>query len=659
MKALKYKNNYYSVHWGIMKLSTGLVTLLFSIAITTNGTFAAKLDTQRDQFDAVYKKIKQGKSTRTSHLKDYPLYPYLEYEKIRRNLKSTSEKTLLTFIDNYKNTPLADELWSHWLSRLAHKKKWEKIVAVYSPLAADTSAKCYYLEALMHKGNKEAAKSARHDAIALWMSAKSRPKACNSLFAQLKKSRSLSKEKYWQRIELAVDKGNSKLARGLVKYLPKDEQNIARQYVVSHRSPQKALKSKYLGSGQYSRKVIAHAVKRIARKNYKKGYRTWKKYKNKYAFSDQKKHEVEAYLAVRASFNHDKGALHSFSKIPAKYRNDEANIWMARMALREGKWGQLNQAIDAMGEEVAQQDIWQYWKARASEKTGDTALAETLFHKLSENATFYGFLSADHLNKSYKVFDKHNQSWENCAENVQIVSPVFRAMEWFKLGKDSLAYKEWFWALKHMNKDGKLAAAALALKLEKPILAVRSVAKTKDWNQVGLRFPLLYKKLITEMSGKNEVNPAWVYGIMRRESVFNKGAVSGARAMGLMQLLPSTARDVGRKLGLAKVRKSDLLTPKLNIKLGSAYLSSMLDDFNGSYVKATAGYNAGPSRSVKWTPDKTIEADRWVESIPFRETRKYVRAVMAYTTIYDHKLTDGKGMRISDRLKPVKSRSIN
>ncbi len=636
-----------------MKLSIGL---LFYLLLATSHVFAAKIDVQRGQFEVAYKDIKKGKNPRISHLTDYPLYPYLEYEKIRRNLKKTSEKTLLTFIDNYKNTPLADKLWSHWLSRLAKQKKWEKIVGVYSPLAADTAARCYYFEALIHAGNKNLALNAAGD---LWMSPKSMPKACNSLFKQLRAVNYLTKQKYWQRIELAVDKGNSKLARSLIKYLPADEQKIAGQYIVSHRNPNRALKSKHVGGGKYSRKVIAHAIKRIARKNYKKGYKTWRRYKSKYAFSKQEKHVVEAYLAVRASFNHDQDALKSFNKIPAEYRNDEANIWMARMALREGEWQSLNNAIAAMSEEVQQYDIWRYWKARASSKTGNEKLAISLFSKLAKNATFYGFLSADRLNKDYSVLEKHNESWENCANNVQIVSPIYRAMEWFKIGKDSLAYKEWFWALQHMNKEGKLAAAALALKLEKPILAVRSVAKTKDWNQVSLRFPLLYKNLITEMSGKSGINPAWVYGIMRRESVFNKKAVSGAKAVGLMQLLPSTARYVGKKLGLARVRKSDLLTPKLNVKLGSAYLSGMLKDFDGSYVKATAGYNAGPGRSVKWTPDKTIAADRWVESIPFTETRKYVRAVMAYTTIYDHKLTKGKGRRISDRLLPVKARSIN
>ena len=644
-----------------MKFFLGLVRwLTFAYFLSlTSFVFASKIDLQRMQFNTAYADLKNGKKTTTSHLRDYPLYPYLEYETIRKNLKKTSEKDLLAFIDTYKNTPMADKLWSHWLSRLATKGKWKKIISVYSPLAADTSAQCFYLDAILHEGDKTAKTRAIADAKSLWMSAKSRPKSCNPLFKRLKNTHQLSKANYWQRIELSIDKGNNGLARSLIKYLPSDEQKIAEQLVISHQRPESAMRSRHVGGGKYSRKVIAHAIKRIARKNYKKGYKIWRDKSKKYAFSDQEKNEVEAYLAVRAAYNHDAEALNSFSSIPAKHRNDNANIWMARMALREGNWQQLHLAINAMTDETADRDIWQYWKARASEKTGDKKQATSIFNKLSENATFYGFLSADRLGKKYTVLDNHSEDWDGCVDNVEVVSPILRAREWFKLGQDSKAYKEWFWALKHMNKDGKLAAAALALRMDKPILAVRSVAKTKDWNQVGLRFPLLYKELITEMSGQNDVNPAWVYGIMRRESVFNKKAVSGARAMGLMQLLPSTARFVGKKLGLNSVRKNDLLTPKLNIKLGSAYLSGMLKDFNGSYVKATAGYNAGPSRSIKWTPEKTIEADRWVESIPFKETRKYVRAVMAYTTIYDHKLTKGNGHRLSDRLSPVKARSIN
>ena len=635
--------------WLLLIFVTSLSTVLMAEP-------AAYSDKQRMQFLSAYQDIKKGKKPKISHFRDYPLYPYLEYEKLRRNLKGAPEKQLLDFIEQYKNTPLADKIWSYWLGRLATKHRWEKIISVYSPMAADTSAQCHFLEALFHVGNKD---SALEDAKQFWMSAKSRPKSCNAIFKQLRKSKKLHKDDYWQRIELAINKGNSRLARSLVKYLPDDEKKIAEQLIVARGSPKRAMKSSALGKGKYSRKVIAYAIKRIARKNYKKGYKLWREVSKKYPFTSEEKYKVEAYLASRAALNHDSAAIKSFNKIPAKYRDDEANIWMARIALREGKWRDLNNAIDAMSEELSQRDIWRYWKARASSQEGDRQQAKEIFSDLAGNATFYGFLSADRLGEEYAVLDHYNEDWSDCEKNVQVVTPISRALEWFALGKDSLAYKEWFWGLKHMNKDGKLAAAALALKMERPILAVRTVAKTKDWNQVGLRFPLLYKKLITSMSNEHNVNPAWVYGIMRRESAFQKTAVSSARAVGLMQLMPATARHIGKKLGLGRVRKSDLLTPHINVKLGSAYLGSMLKDFNGSYVKATAGYNAGPNRSVKWTPEKTIDADRWVESIPFTETRKYVRAVMAYTTIYDHKLKKGKSRRISDWLHPVEAKKVN
>lgn len=630
--------------------------ILLVIILIINSSFAhAKESAElRGQFIDAYANIKKGKKVKISHLKKYPLYPYLEYEILNRKLSSASDKQLLDFISKHENTLLADKLWRVWIKRLAKAKKWDDIKKNYTPIAATVETRCHYLEALIHTDEE---KLALLRAEKLWMSATSRPKGCNPLFNELKKRNLLNKDKYWERIQLAVNKGKTKLARGLVKHLPADEQKIAGQLIASHSNPQGALKSKHIGKGRYSRKVIVHAIKRIARKNSKKGQKLWKSYQRNLTFSKEEKANVNSYLTVRAALNHDTGALKTFAKIPAELRSDDANKWMARMALRDGNWEKLHNAIDAMSDELSAKDIWRYWKARASAETGKKVAANEIYDSLAGNATFYGFLSADHLGKDYTVLEETDIDWENCAKEARKIGAIRRSLEWFHIGKNRNANKEWFWALKHLNKKGVLSAAALALEEERTILAVRTVAKTQDWNQVSLRFPLLYSKLIKQMSDENKVNPAWVYGIMRRESIFNTKAVSSARAVGLMQILPSTARGIAKNLGLNTVNKHDLLTPSINVKLGSAYLSSMLKDFKGSYVKATAGYNAGPGRSVKWTPKgTTIEADRWVESIPFNETRKYVRAVMAYTTIYDAKLTKGKGKRISDRLPPVSSK---
>jgi soluble lytic murein transglycosylase len=633
----------------VKRLITLLVftTLLSSLSVV----YADESASLRGQFADAYSRIKKGENINTTRLKNYPLYPYLEYAKIKRRLNAVSNKQLFDFIKKYENTLLADGLWQVWISRLAKAQQWEMLKKNYSPIAANRATRCHYLNAKFHTGEEEAALL---HAEKLWMSERTHPKSCAPLFAVLKKHKRIGNKQYWQRIELAINKGKTKLANQLISNLPSRQQNIAQLLIRSHREPENALNSPSINKDPYSRKVIAHAIKRIARKNSIKGSTLWQDYQQQVVFSKEEKADINSYLNVRAALNHNKSALVNFAKIPAKLRTDDANKWMARMALRESKWDHLHSAIDAMSSKLMEKDIWRYWKARASAETGKKAQANEIYRSLAGNATFYGFLSADHLELDYTVFDEQKINWKRCAQQAKKIGALQRALEWFKLGKNNNANQEWYWGLKHLNKQGKLAAASLALEENRTLLAVSTVAKTRDWNQVALRFPMLYQKLIKNISTENNVNPAWVYGIMRRESVFNKEAVSGAKAMGLMQLLPSTARIVAKRLGINGLKKDDLLTPKTNIQLGSAYLGGMLKDFKGSYVKATAGYNAGPGRSVKWTPkDTTLEADQWVESIPFTETRKYVRAVMAYTTIYDHKLNDMQGDKISTRLLPV------
>ncbi|HHL18582.1 MAG TPA: hypothetical protein ENJ33_02480 [Thiothrix sp.] len=634
-----------------------LITLLiFTVILSLSSLSTAYADADelallRGQFTDAYSRIKKGENLNTDHLKNYPLYPYLEYAKIKRRLNAVSNKQLFDFIKKYENTLLADGLWQVWISRLAKEQQWEILKKNYSPIAATRATRCHYLNAKFHTGEEEAALL---QAEKLWMSERTHPESCTPLFAVLKKHKRIGNKQYWQRLELAINKGKTKLAKELVNNLPSHQQNIAKLLISSHREPEKVLNNPSISKDPYSRKVIAHAIKRIARKNAIKGRNLWQAYQQQVVFSKEEKADVDSYLNVRAALNHDKNALANFAKIPAKLRTDDANKWMARMALRESSWDNLHNAIDAMSPKLMEKDIWRYWKARANAETGKKAQADEIYRSLAGNATFYGFLSADHLKLDYTVFDEQKIDWKRCAQHAKKIGALQRALEWFKLGKNNNAHQEWYWGLKHLNKQGKLAAASLALEENRTLLAVSTVAKTRDWNQVALRFPMLYQKLIKNLSTENNVNPAWVYGIMRRESVFNKKAISGAKAMGLMQLLPSTARIVAKRLGINGLKKDDLLTPKTNIQLGSAYLSGMLKDFKGSYVKATAGYNAGPGRPVKWTPkDITLEADQWVESIPFTETRKYVRAVMAYTTIYDHKLNNMQGEKISTRLLPI------
>jgi soluble lytic murein transglycosylase len=162
-----------------------------------------------------------------------------------------------------------------------------------------------------------------------------------------------------------------------------------------------------------------------------------------------------------------------------------------------------------------------------------------------------------------------------------------------------------------------------------------TLAKVGYLNDVNLRFPLGFETEIKHYAGNQKINPAWAFAITRRESSFMSDANSPAGAKGLMQIMPATAKQLARK----KVSNQYLFKAKNNIKLGTKYLRNLLDRHHGNQVLATAAYNAGPHRVKSWLKDaKPLPADVWIETIPFKETREYVKSVLAYQQIYQDKV---------------------
>ncbi|MCK5813874.1 MAG: lytic transglycosylase domain-containing protein, partial [Cocleimonas sp.] len=445
----------------------------------------------------------------------------------------------------------------------------------------------------------------------------------------------------------------------------KDQQRVALWGLFKYKAEKHLLKknTRKLLSGKhpYDHTILLYGIKRIARKSTKKANDLLLKLEKNYQFSVQEKAETASYIAMQDALNHSPYALQHFATIPAQYRDDDSNVWMARMALRQSDWAKVGDAIDAMSEEYQQKDVWRYWKARSLAIAGKVDEALAMYKVLSNDASFYGFIAADHLQDDYHSLAMPEP---DRAELINVMLDkniaIQRALELFKIGFRSSAKREWFYALKAMDKEEKLAAAKLALEKNLPFIAIVSVAKTKDWNQVGLRFPLKFQMLIQKHANTNEIPAAWIYGVTRRESAFDANIASSAKAQGLMQLIPPTAKMVARKLDLPPLAKNDILIPNTNIQLGSAYLKELLQRFNGNFAQASAAYNAGPYRIPKWLPDQELEASRWIESIPFSETRKYVRAVMSYTTIYDYKLNHktGTNIRLSQRLAAIAPREM-
>jgi len=615
-------------------------------------TASANTQINRENFLQAYKILHADGLFDSSHLQGYLLYPYLDYERIKQNLKKTSNQTLINFIASYSDTWLADDVRTELLLRLSKQKKWNEILEFYEDNMGGSRAKCAVLEARVNLLKDDKLIIALDDSVKLWLSGRDRPRNCNSLFSLLYDKGFIDDELAWQRISLAMNKGATSLAKAISKY--SQDSALVSLWITSRKKPLKALKNKQLRKkNKRTRDVIVYAIKRLARKKTSKARILWNKFQKSHSFTPAEKGNVESYILVREAQDHNPYALQKLSLIPAKHRSHDAQLWMSRLAIRYGEWDKLLNAIASMKAEEQQKDIWQYWKAYAEKKIGQDVTID--LDQLSKNTSFYGLLTADQLNKPYIRLLQKDVDWKHLIPDIKNLKSIQRATELFVIGKPKLAKKEWYWTLKKLNKRDKLVAAAYALEINQPFLAIVSVSKTKDWNQTGLRFPLEYKDLVIRAANNQGIQPAWAYGVMRRESAFDAKIVSSAKAKGLMQILPSTAKHVAKKLGIKNHKTSDLLIPEKNAKIGTAYLSQMLDRFDGNYVKATASYNAGPHRIPRWLPDFPISAARWIESIPFNETRNYVRAVMSYTTIYDHKLNyqNRKNLRLSQRLQRI------
>ena len=448
------------------------------------------------------------------------------------------------------------------------------------------------------------------------------------------------------------------MAKSLSRQLSRTDRTLTNTWISARRKPETALKSKTLNKDNAkTRDVAAYAIKRIARRDTNKARTAYRKALRKYKFPTSQQAEINRYIAIRDALDHEPHALNGLSAVPEEFQDLQTKEWIVRLAVRQGNWKKALAAVNSMPAEEQDSSKWKYWKARCLEAAKQTAQAKNIYQSLTENASFYGFLSADHLNQPYKMLDHRHPNLSQIKPILSANLGIQRGLELLAMGMKAKGRAEWFNALDAKNKNQMLAATKLAQDYGFHFTSILTLSKAKAWYQVELRFPMAYESLVRYEANQQTVSPALIYGVIRRESAFDPDIVSSAKAQGLMQLIPPTAKQVARGLNLKPLSRKQVFKPETNIKLGTAYLKTLLERFNQNYALATASYNAGPHRMPKWAPDYPLEAARWVESIPFNETRNYVQAVLGYMTIYEYKLNGGdesKVTRLSHRLSPIK-----
>jgi soluble lytic murein transglycosylase len=323
-------------------------------------------------------------------------------------------------------------------------------------------------------------------------------------------------------------------------------------------------------------------------------------------------------------------------------------------ALRERAWSKVLLFIDALPPAWRAHHEWQYWRARALAKTGHPHAALIAMKRLAGHFGYYGFLAAGRLGLPYHKPNVPLTEPAGLLKKVNRLPAIQLAHELFRLHQHREARALWFQTVHGLPEDEVEAAGLLAARWGWRDCAILTVAGTPPaTHALAIRFPLLYRSLIEADAQRNHIDPAWVYGIIRQESAFIFDARSDVGALGLMQLMPQTGFITAREIHLAITGDRDLIDVANNVDVGTRYLADVLLRARNQEPVATAAYNAGPTAAVSWLPVKQpLAADIWIDTIPFRQTRGYVKNVLAFTAIYDY-LLKGRQDALSTRMGPI------
>ena len=614
--------------------------LIAAVALVTSSVAGADDESSsnyeaRSLYRAALDDLSRGRTTafrkKQEALSGYVLAPYLEYRYALRHISQHNLADIERFAEQHPTLPAAEHLRRAYLKNLARRRAPQRFLAAYPEGHAGMNAElmCFHARALYATGQAEAAFAA---AERLWLVGRSQSKECDPIFERWRKTDAFTQQVVWRRITLAVEANQTRLARYLTRYLSGTLKERADALITVHANPRLIARTdRYAGESSEARYIIQHGLSRLARREPEQAVSLWNDYQNRLPFT-----EPEAELIERQVF-----AAHARQGVfpPGDFTtaDDELILALADAAVREQEWPQAERWIDELSESERHKPQWQYWLARSLVANhGDSERAALTYASLAERRTYYGFLAADHVGKLPALVDESQPVDETVLESLSAVPNVARAIELLAVGDRLNARREWNRAIEDAStqQERRLLGYA-ALHLGELRLAISTANRADLLNEVTLRFPTAYMQQFRTASTETDLPIPLLLAVTRQESAFDRTARSSANARGLMQLLPSTAATVARRLNESAPSTTLLYQADTNVRLGAHYLAWLGARFNEQTPLITAAYNAGEHRVDRWIRDQDgLPMDIWIERIPFRETRNYVKNVLAFRQVY-------------------------
>jgi soluble lytic murein transglycosylase len=631
----------------VRAVSTALVIAAPALSLAASGSPQDEaLRAARDAFEGGHK----ARFDRVApKLKGGILEPYVEYWQLHLRLQNAPAAEIREFLSRYPDTALAEQMRDDWLKVLGKKGEWELFGAEYPALAGDDpEVTCYVLQSRRQHGDA----SATADFMQFWNAPRELPEGCVTLSRSMRKSGELGTREVWQRFRVLVNADLWSAARRLMEYLPRGEALDATRIRAAYRAPTRFLKGPRVDLAKVpDRELVIAALTQAADDDPKAAAGFWTE-KFSEAFPPEDKSYVWKMLAVRGAQHHLPEALDWFSEAGDVALTDHELAWRARIALRQERWTEVRSSIERMSPLAKSDPAWTYWFGRAERALGEPLEAEGYFERIAGEHHFYGRLAADELGMRIHLPPKAAQPSEDEIAEVAALPGIQRALALYRADLRVEGTREWLWSIRGMDDRHLLAAAELARRNEVWDRAINTADRTVTTHDFALRYLAPYRDLLAEKARSRSLDEPWVLGLVRQESRFIADAKSPTGASGLMQVMRSTAKWVVMKIRMRNFSWKQLSEPEVNATLGTFYLRHVLDQFDGSPVVAAAAYNAGPTRARQWRGKTPVEGAIFAETIPFGETRDYVKKVMA-NTVYYAAVLGGREMSLKTRLGVV------
>lgn len=643
--------------YGLLLLSIIRACLCCTGLAVTAAAFADSPYEARTLYKAALEDLQQGRTTafknKQAELADYALAPYLAYRYGLRHVSSQSLEDIEALERAYPDVPVWKHLRRSYLSTLAKRRASQRFLAAWPEEDGhlDADLQCFRARALHATGEQDAAFDA---AETLWLVGRSQSKECDPIFDVWRKSDRFTEAVVWRRLQLAVEANQRQLARYLISFLKGDTQQRAEALFAVHANPRLlASGTRYVDDTADGRYVVVHGLTRLVRQNPADAAQALRRYEEKLNFTEAERAAVQRAVLP---------ALAQEGVFPgAEFTSDDAELLstLANEAVQTANFPQVERLVELLPAAERHKPEWQYWLARALEENhGVNERATLTYQSLARDRHYYGFLAADRVRLPPQLQDRSQPADESVLKSLAQVPNVARAIELFAVGDRLNAQREWNEALAGAStaQERRLLGYA-ALHLGELRLAI-STANRADLNdEVSLRFPVSYVQQFRAASAETALPIPLLMAVTRQESAFDRQARSHANARGLMQLLPSTARVVANRLRETPPSTALLYQADTNVRLGAHYLAWLSERFNGQIPLVTAAYNAGEHRVDRWIKDREgVAMDVWIEGIPFRETRNYVKNVLAFKQVYTQLLDAPRSRTLREHEQAVVGR---